>query len=920
MLNRLSRLFGRKPAALRRRPCLGLEQLEERAVPAVINVNSLADVLNPAPGVVTLRSAIQQVDTGTDTTNTINLTVAGDYKISLAGAPAETDNLAGEFAVTPTAGNLSIINASGGQVTVDGNHLARVFDINPGDTDNPATKFTVTLQGFTITNGVAVDPANLDGPGSSGGGIRDQGNTSLTLDNITLTGNTASADGGGVSMENAVSAPWTLTVNNSVISSNHAGDAGGGIETDGSGKVFVNSGTVISGNTTNNQGGGIWLDAVEDGVGSVAITDPGTGYTTAPTVTFSAPQMAGGTTTTGVAVITGGVVSGVTITNPGSGYTTAPTVTFSAPPAGTTATADANLDFFNSANLTVTGTLISGNAALNTGANDGGGVGNAGGGTVIIQNSTVEYNSTGGIGGGYGFFAGQATGNLQVVDSIFRGNYATVGGGGVDAGGNVTIITSSLIQGNSTAGNGGGIEALGAQLVVQDSTISGNASQGNGGGVEIETTGAGAAASEIVSTTIAFNSAVNAAGGQIGGGIDIGNAGAFTGALTILNDTINGNYAITGGGVANASLVLVGVENTIIAGNNATNEGPDYAFTNGVGFTSEGGNVVATNNNGDPTFTQTGDQTGTLASPLNPLLGPLQNNGGTTIGAAGTAVVLPTEAILRGSPALAKGLAAGAPTTDERGFTRPDVSGTAVDVGAFELQAGAQNVTFYIKTDHSLWQVSPTGSTMLAPPGTILSISAVTDSTGADDVFAITPDHHVWEHTSAGWQFLSSGVFTQISAAANASGNAVVFGLVADGSLWEQNPTDGVGPDVGWDQIAPGGTVLTISAVTDAAGNDDVFVISGDNHLWEHTPAGWQFLSAGSFQQISAGLNTAGQAEVFGVLTNAMLWEYNPASAGNGWQMLLGAGQALSVSTGVADTAFVILANHQLEEFQLGVG
>ena len=76
---------------------------------------------------------------------------------------------------------------------------------------------------------------------------------------MTVTGNTASADGGGVSMENTVSAPWTLTVNNSVISDNHAGDAGGGIETDGSGKVFVNSGTVITGNTTNNQGGGIWL-------------------------------------------------------------------------------------------------------------------------------------------------------------------------------------------------------------------------------------------------------------------------------------------------------------------------------------------------------------------------------------------------------------------------------------------------------------------------------------------------------------------------------------------------------------------------------------------------------------------------------------------------------------------------------------
>ena len=60
---------GRRVTAPRtRRAGLNLESLEDRCVPAVINVNSLADILNPGPGVVTLRSAIQQADTGTDTT------------------------------------------------------------------------------------------------------------------------------------------------------------------------------------------------------------------------------------------------------------------------------------------------------------------------------------------------------------------------------------------------------------------------------------------------------------------------------------------------------------------------------------------------------------------------------------------------------------------------------------------------------------------------------------------------------------------------------------------------------------------------------------------------------------------------------------------------------------------------------------
>lgn len=51
------------------------------------------------------------------------------------------------------------------------------------------------------------------------------------------------------------------------------------------------------------------------------------------TVTFSAPELEGGVTATGVAVFEGSALStdGITITNVGSGYTIAPTVTISAP-------------------------------------------------------------------------------------------------------------------------------------------------------------------------------------------------------------------------------------------------------------------------------------------------------------------------------------------------------------------------------------------------------------------------------------------------------------------------------------------------------------------------------------------------------------------------------------------------------------
>jgi hypothetical protein len=61
-------------------------------------------------------------------------------------------------------------------------------------------------------------------------------------------------------------------------------------------------------------------------VSAVTVTSGGTGYTSAPTVSFTG---GGGTGATATATIAGGVVTGVNITNIGSGYTSAPTVAFS---------------------------------------------------------------------------------------------------------------------------------------------------------------------------------------------------------------------------------------------------------------------------------------------------------------------------------------------------------------------------------------------------------------------------------------------------------------------------------------------------------------------------------------------------------------------------------------------------------------
>jgi len=62
-------------------------------------------------------------------------------------------------------------------------------------------------------------------------------------------------------------------------------------------------------------------------VGQIGIISGGTGYTSAPAVAISAPNVAGGVQATAQVSLTGSVVSGISLTNPGTGYTSPPTIT-----------------------------------------------------------------------------------------------------------------------------------------------------------------------------------------------------------------------------------------------------------------------------------------------------------------------------------------------------------------------------------------------------------------------------------------------------------------------------------------------------------------------------------------------------------------------------------------------------------------
>ncbi|WP_439104064.1 Ig-like domain-containing protein, partial [Celeribacter marinus] len=66
---------------------------------------------------------------------------------------------------------------------------------------------------------------------------------------------------------------------------------------------------------------------------TITLSNAGKGYssTALPTVTFSAPDAGDGVQATGVAVVENGILTGITVTEAGSGYYTAPTVTIDAP-------------------------------------------------------------------------------------------------------------------------------------------------------------------------------------------------------------------------------------------------------------------------------------------------------------------------------------------------------------------------------------------------------------------------------------------------------------------------------------------------------------------------------------------------------------------------------------------------------------
>src|SRR5882724_2920574 len=383
-------------------------------------------------------------------------------------------------------------------------------------------------------------------------------------------------------------------------------------------------------------------------------------------------------------------------------------------------------------------TIAHGLAAGNYPSNLGGGIYNDHA-TLTISNCTLSGNSTtNGWGGAIFNEAANGSARLRILNSTLSGNSATHSGGGIYNNGylgsaSVQIVSSALSSNLAVYGGGiinGAAGGGSASLEIINSTLSGNSGgQGDGGAIDNDGSGGGSVSLQILNSTLSNNSA--------GGGGGIMNDGRFSGSATlqIANSTLNDNSSSGGGGIYSAaagggsaimqivnstfsgnsaaggggSIAINGfhgsansrVANSTFSGNSALGEGGIYNFAASLEIGStilhDSGSAANIGNNsgtvsslgynlssddGGGFLTATGDQINT-----DPLLGPLQDNGGTTF----------THAPLAGSPTIDKGKNFSTLATDQRGagFARTidnpgqvnATEGDGTDIGAVEVQA-----------------------------------------------------------------------------------------------------------------------------------------------------------------------------------------------------------------------------------------
>lgn len=343
-------------------------------------------------------------------------------------------------------------------------------------------------------------------------------------------------------------------------------------------------------------------------------------------------------------------------------------------------------------------------------------------GTMTLTDSTLSANSVtctgiscintgGGIQNGYSLTMTRDT--LSDNSAPYTGSPSFDNGGAIDNEGDALTVTDSTISGNSTSPNHGSPIYNNGTADISGSTLSGNSGYG-GGAIDNEST------LTVTTSTLSGNSSDDAGAMYNRGSASItkstisGNSSNSYGAiynlatLTISNTTMEGNTATYfTGGIYNDGYGTTSITNSTFSGNSAVHN--NGALDNSFGTLAVGGSIVAdTAGNCAGVITDrgynlewsgagNGDTCGFSSANhditgQDPLLGPLADNGGPT----------KTMALLPGSPAIDQipmsydiptTTTPLCPTTDQRGYTRPDDTENVCDMGVYESAYVVPTVT-----------------------------------------------------------------------------------------------------------------------------------------------------------------------------------------------------------------------------------
>ena len=313
---------------------------------------------------------------------------------------------------------------------------------------------------------------------------------------------------------------------------------------------------------------------------------------------------------------------------------------------------------------------------------------------LSLTDVTFENNSAGRTGGGLNNNGGE----LKLVNVIFSGNTAGGGGGLSHIPYTPSILTDVTFSNNFASEGGGGmlVGSGGILTTLTNVTFNNNSTPMNGGGI------ANASHSHLILTNVTFsNNTAGISGGGIftGGVLNVGGGGT----VSLLNATLSSNTANSNGSAVYNENGTINVHNSILYGTS----GEEISGAANVTYS-----IVQ------------GGYTGTGNIDADPLLGPLQDNGGFT----------QTMALGAGSPAIDSGDDTNCPEFDQRGVARPQ--GSHCDIGAYEFDgdATAPTVTSIIRTG-----ASPTNA---ASVDFTVTFSELVSDVAAND-FALHPTGNV---------------------------------------------------------------------------------------------------------------------------------------------------------------------------------